>query len=353
MAGGATDEGRTPGDEVLLGHTTDPDLLDWVREAVAGATSPEDRQRRAGAAAESDVHEQLVAGLPTEFRIYRGLKLRPHLGSEADIDHVVIGPTGVVALETKLYAGDLRYRARGAWERGGAGGAWRPAAGEGRPDEQLRRNIADLTRHLQVTGLARARSGDLRVAGALVFAHPTGRILRPAGEPAPPFPLLRPAQLVEWLQGWPPGHAELGGPFAAGELAAAAIRARAPADLEAWRPAGRPQAAAPRVLTGPDLRCIDGALAVLERDRLDQGLAPGAWWGRALVGLGGAGTTLVGAGRGFALRVPASWRWASEPLGGRYQATDGVSALQLVVARNMAGLTLRGAAAMWEAQRVR
>jgi hypothetical protein len=60
---------------------------------------------QAGAEGESKVTNSLASGLDDSFVLVNGLVLK---GQRGDIDHVLVGPTGVFVIETKNYSGYVR-----------------------------------------------------------------------------------------------------------------------------------------------------------------------------------------------------------------------------------------------------
>ncbi len=63
------------------------------------------RRYYGGARGETSV-SRLLARLPEEYHVFNGVRFYA-----GDIDHVVVGPTGVFVVETKVYAGTISSRA--------------------------------------------------------------------------------------------------------------------------------------------------------------------------------------------------------------------------------------------------
>ena len=130
--------------------------------ATAGPNEREAAIKRAGAAGEA-VLPRLLHTLPDSYTLINGV---PRPGSRADIDHVLVGPTGIWALEAKHHVGMVQC-VGDAWGymRRGPGGV--PREGHiGNPSQQARHSAEALTRYLQRRGVAHA------VEPVVVFTHP-------------------------------------------------------------------------------------------------------------------------------------------------------------------------------------
>jgi hypothetical protein len=130
--------------------------------ANAGPSEREARVKRAGAAGEA-VLPRLLHDLPDSYTLINGV---PMPGSHADIDHVLVGPGGVWALEAKHHVGMVQCIGD-AWgySRRGPGGV--PQSGHiGNPSQQARRSAEALTRYLQ------RRDIPQTVDPIVVFTHP-------------------------------------------------------------------------------------------------------------------------------------------------------------------------------------
>lgn len=130
--------------------------------ATAGPDEREAAIKRAGAAGEA-VLPRLLHTLPDSYTLINGV---PRPGSRADIDHVLVGPTGIWALEAKHHVGMVQC-VGDAWgyTRRGPGGV--PREGHiGNPSQQARHSAEALTRYLQRRGVAQA------VEPVVVFTHP-------------------------------------------------------------------------------------------------------------------------------------------------------------------------------------
>lgn len=65
------------------------------------------RNYRAGIIGEQKVTRILLSALSDEYSIFNDVKLKSMLGG--NIDHIVIGPTGIFVIETKNYKGKISY----------------------------------------------------------------------------------------------------------------------------------------------------------------------------------------------------------------------------------------------------
>jgi hypothetical protein len=141
------------------------------RHGRGRASTPERHaQLVMGMSGERRVAHVLAHELPSEYVLINGLKLPRGAG---DIDHLVIGPTGVFLVETKTMAGRIVCDPDGTWRRtriGRAGTAY--AAYIGDPAAQVQRNIFAVRECLRrrVPGLL--RHTPLWIEGLVVFAHP-------------------------------------------------------------------------------------------------------------------------------------------------------------------------------------
>jgi hypothetical protein len=127
-------------------------------------------QEQAGLSGERHVGQVLARELPQEYALINGLKLPRAAG---DIDHVVVGPTGVFLLETKTMAGQIVCEADGTWRRTRIGRAGTPyAAYIGDPAAQVQRNIFAVRNCLRKRAAGLFRGTQLWVEGLVVFPHP-------------------------------------------------------------------------------------------------------------------------------------------------------------------------------------
>jgi hypothetical protein len=134
----------------------------------------EDRDREAaqiaGRKGELQVSATLQRDLPDGYVVLNGLLL-PH--SAGDIDHLVLGPTGVFLLETKTMAGLIGCDADGTWRRIRTGRGGTPYdAYIGDPTTQVERNIRSVRETIETRANRLARATQVWIEGLIVFAHP-------------------------------------------------------------------------------------------------------------------------------------------------------------------------------------
>jgi hypothetical protein len=145
-------------------------LLGLLVLGVFALAGPSDRDvaiKRAGAAGEA-VLPKLLRSLPDSYTLLNGV---PVPGVRADIDHVLVGPTGIWAIEAKHHAG-MVVCVGDAWgyTRLGRGGV--PLEGHiGSPSQQARRGADALQGYVRQRGPARP-SAPLDVEPLVAFTHP-------------------------------------------------------------------------------------------------------------------------------------------------------------------------------------
>jgi hypothetical protein len=135
---------------------------------------PRPRERAAqmmmGLSGERRAAETLAQELPREYVLINGLILPRSAG---DIDHVVIGPTGVFLLETKTMTGHILCQPDGTWRRTRVGRGGTPyVAFIGDPATQVQRNIFTVRECLRKRVPHLFRGTPLWIEGLVVFAHP-------------------------------------------------------------------------------------------------------------------------------------------------------------------------------------
>lgn len=153
--------------------------------ANAGPDERTARVKRAGAAGES-VLPRLLQSLPDSYTLINGV---PVPGAHADIDHVLVGPTSIWALEAKHHVGMVQCDGD-AWGymRRGQGGI--PQEGHiGNPSQQARRSAESLTRYLQRRGVGE------QVEPIVVFTHPQVELTLDR----PTLPVLRAAEVHAFI----------------------------------------------------------------------------------------------------------------------------------------------------------
>jgi Nuclease-related domain/TadE-like protein len=154
-------------------------LVLWL--ASRGSSHPSDgrarlgsREREAqqlmGMSGERHVGQVMARELPQEYVLINGLKLPRGAG---DIDHLVVGPTGVFLLETKTMAGRIVCESDGNWRRTKVGRAGTPyEAYIGDPAAQVQRNIFAVRDCLRNRLPGLFRRPPLWIEGLVVFPHP-------------------------------------------------------------------------------------------------------------------------------------------------------------------------------------
>ncbi|HEY0607283.1 MAG TPA: nuclease-related domain-containing protein [Herpetosiphonaceae bacterium] len=160
--------------------------------AVAGPNERDVAIKRSGAAGES-VLPQLLRSLPDSYTLLNGV---PVPGWRADIDHVLVGPTGIWAIEAKHHVGMVQC-VGDAWgyTRLGPGGV--PREGHiGSPSQQVRRAADALERYLQQRDKSRA---GLAVQPLVVFTHPQVEL----DLEAPTLPILKAAEVEDFISRQP------------------------------------------------------------------------------------------------------------------------------------------------------
>lgn len=105
--------------------------------------------------------------LPKDYFVYNDVKLP---GKGGNIDHIVIGPTGIYVIETKNYSG--KYRIKGnQWIYYKNG---HPKVIKNNPGTQVRRNTMDLINFLSEKGISTTGSW---ITGLVAFICPDFRVL--------------------------------------------------------------------------------------------------------------------------------------------------------------------------------
>lgn len=167
-------------------------LITLLLLSVVANAGPDEREvavKRAGAAGEA-VLPQLLRDLPDSYTLLNGV---PVPGSHADIDHVLVGPGGLWALEAKHHVGMVQCVGDSwGYMRRGRGGV--PQEGHiGSPSQQARRAADALTRYIQRRGVAQP------VQPVVVFTHPQVELTLEQ----PTLPVLRAAEVHGWVAGQP------------------------------------------------------------------------------------------------------------------------------------------------------
>ncbi|MDQ3809326.1 MAG: NERD domain-containing protein, partial [Chloroflexota bacterium] len=161
---------------------------------AAAVSSPREAQRLAGRNGERDVRAALARELSEDFVVLNGLTLPP---AADDLDHVVVGPTGVFLLETKTMAGQIVCAPDGTWRRmkvGRGGTAYGAFIGD--PAAQTQRNIFALRTCLRRRLPHLFQGTPLWIEGLVVFAHPGADLSAAASR----VPAVRLDQTAAWIR---------------------------------------------------------------------------------------------------------------------------------------------------------
>lgn len=133
---------------------------------------------------------QVLAGLSDDYFLINNLDLP---GRADDIDHVLVGPNGIFALETKHHRGRIFCR-DGQWYQSKVshGGHLQPESPIRDPTQQLKRNVDYLRSCINRTDRALSRRTALWIEGLVVFTHPAVSLDLPETVLAEvPFPVIR------------------------------------------------------------------------------------------------------------------------------------------------------------------
>jgi Nuclease-related domain/TadE-like protein len=136
------------------------------RDAIA----EREAQQTMGRSGEQQVRATLASELPEAYVLFNGLTLPRAAG---DLDHVVVGPSGVFLLETKTMAGHIVCEPDGTWRRtrvGRAGTAYGAYIGD--PARQVQRNIHAVRQCLKRRLPHLFWNTPLWIEGIVVFPHP-------------------------------------------------------------------------------------------------------------------------------------------------------------------------------------
>ncbi len=158
----------------------------WIACAVSRGDRDERARIQAGLEAEDRVVRTLARQLPDGYVLINSLAL-PGSG---DVDHIVIGQSGIFVLETKAYTGDMVCE-DGTWSRtryGRRGGCYDAFIGD--PTRQVEQLVA------RINGLLRAGGcGDRCATGFIVFASDKA-IFDDSGSRVPAFSVRELAEAV-------------------------------------------------------------------------------------------------------------------------------------------------------------
>jgi hypothetical protein len=161
-------------------------------------------QLEAGLRGQSRIPE-ILAKLGEDYYLLNNLRLP---GRADDVDHMVIGPNGVFALETKNHRGHIFWR-EGQWYQEKVSRQGRPQPEESirDPSQQLKRNIDYLRSCINRTNPGLSQRTRLWIEGAAVFAHPAVDVDLPKTvRRTLPFPVIEARELPEHILGHVPRH---------------------------------------------------------------------------------------------------------------------------------------------------
>lgn len=157
--------------------------------ALAGPSESDIAIKRSGAIGES-ILPRMLSSLPDSYTLLNGV---PRPGGRSDIDHVLVGPSGIWAIEAKNHVGSVQC-VGDAWgyTRLGRGGI--PQEGHiGNPAQQALRSAESLARYLGQHGYTD------QVMPLVVFTNPRVEL----SVEQPTVSVLRACQVLDVLRGQP------------------------------------------------------------------------------------------------------------------------------------------------------
>ena len=162
-------------------------------------------QLRAGLRGQ-DRTAQVLAALDDDYYLLNNLKLPDR---SDDVDHLVVGPNGIFALESKNHRGRI-YCRDGQWYQAKISRKGHPQPEEPMrdPTQQLKRNVDYLRSCINNTDRELSRRTGLWIEGAAVFTHPSVRVELPIHiRNTLPFPAVRVQELPAHVLGHVPRRA--------------------------------------------------------------------------------------------------------------------------------------------------
>lgn len=141
---------------------------------------------------------EILSLLGDDYYLVNNLKLP---GRADDIDHIIVGPNGVFALESKNHRGRI-FCEDGRWfqSKTSRGGRPQPKEEIRDPVRQLKRNVDYLRACINETDPTLSRRVRLWIEGAVAFTHPAVNLdLAPAVQAALPFAVLRAKDLPDHI----------------------------------------------------------------------------------------------------------------------------------------------------------
>lgn len=145
----------------------------------------------------------MLAHLPDDYYLISNLALP---GRADDIDHMVVGPNGIFALEAKHHRGRIFVR-DGQWYQAKKSrkGRLQPEVPRRDPVAQLKRNVDYLRTCINHTDRALGRRTALWIEGAVVFTHPHVELDIPKQvTKSLAFPVLKAQDLADYITGFVP-----------------------------------------------------------------------------------------------------------------------------------------------------
>jgi hypothetical protein len=164
--------------------------------------SPLRGQLRAGLRGQRQL-PQMLASLDDSYYLLNNLELP---GRADDVDHILVGPNGIFALETKNHRGRIYWR-DGQWYQAKMSrrGHLQPEKPIRDPSQQLKRNVDYLRSCINGTDPELSQRTRLWIEGAAVFTHPAVTLdLPPDVLETLPFPVLRARDLPAYITGHVP-----------------------------------------------------------------------------------------------------------------------------------------------------
>lgn len=155
---------------------------------------------------------EVLARLDDDYVLLNNLSLP---GRADDVDHMVVGPNGIFALETKNHRGRIFWR-EGQWYQAKVSRKGHPQPEEPirDPSRQIKRNVDYLRSCINHTDPGLSRRTRLWIEGAAVFTHPT--VLLDLPQPIRdtlPFPVFLARELPAHILGHVPRH-----PYSKGDV---------------------------------------------------------------------------------------------------------------------------------------
>jgi hypothetical protein len=145
----------------------------------------------------------VLACLDDSYYLINNLKLP---GRADDVDHLLVGPNGIFALETKHHRGRI-FCHNGQWYQSkmSRGGHLQPDEPIRDPVQQLKRNVDYLRTCINHTDRTLSKRTGLWIEGAVVFTHPAASVDLPEHIASTlPFPVLKIRELPAHIAGHVP-----------------------------------------------------------------------------------------------------------------------------------------------------